>query len=312
MRDMARRALPVVAFAALAMSVSAVTGAAAQARLAPAGRTLAVQVSLEGSKLRRTTSATFRISKSLAGARVSCRLDGGTWVTCGPTKTVTHLRDGRHTLFVRATAGLAVKVASAEVDVDTLPPRRPRIGNQSGGWTNAPSVTVIATAVTDVGVAGGVTYQYRTAHWAGRRCGTYGTARAMTGRTVEVSTAGATCVEFRARDAAGNASGWSGYYVVLIDRVAPSKAVIAGADGAPHPTLTLSASATDDRSGIGWYEWFYRQNGGAWIPEPEVFQPSATFSTDGTYDVKVVAFDNAGNAGATSDVVTFTIDSTTL
>jgi hypothetical protein len=292
------------------MSVSAIAGAAAQARVAPAGRTLAVRVSLEGSKLRRTTSATFKISKSSVGARISCRLDGGTWATCGPTRTVTHLRDGRHTLFVRATAGRAVSVASAEVDVDTLPPRRPRIGNQSGGWTNAPYVTVIATAVRDAGLAGGVTYQYRTAHWAGRRCGTYGTAGAMTGRTVKVSTVGATCVEFRARDAAGNASGWSGYYVVLIDRVAPGKAVIAGADGATHPTLTLSASATDDRSGIGWYAWFYRQNGGAWIPEPEVFASSVTFSTDGTYEVKVVAYDNAGNAGVASDIGTFTIDTT--
>src|SRR4051794_9033245 len=114
----------------------------------------AVKVTLVGAKLRATTSATFRISRTPMTAKLSCRLDRGAWAPCTAVRTVSHLRNGKHTLAVRATAGRIVASASAPVWVDTQAPHAPTIGNQSGGWTNAPSRAVFATAVTDVGVAG--------------------------------------------------------------------------------------------------------------------------------------------------------------
>lgn len=287
----------------------AITGAtfgtaAAQAAPAPTA------VTLVGPALRAATSATFKISTSLPKPTLTCRLDAGAWAACGTTKTVARLTSGVHTLSVRASSGHTIQTASAQVRVDTLAPHKPGIGNQSGGWTNADFKTVIATQVTDIGLAGGVTYQYRTSGWTSGHCGIYGIAKAMTGRMVNITTVGRTCVEFRAKDAVGNVSGWSGYYVVLIDRVAPSQAVIHGAVSGWHKTLTLTASATDASSGIGYYQWYSSKDDSPFTPLTINYKPSMAFATSGTYQLKVVAVDSAGNEGVASNIVTIQIDRT--
>ncbi len=270
-----------------------------------------VTVTLSGNKVRATTSAAFKISRTPSTAKLTCRLDAGAWAPCTTTKIVTRLANGRHTLAVRATSGRTVASASAQVVVDTLAPHTPQIANQSGGWTNAAFKTVVATSVTDVGLAGGVSYEYRIAGW-NARCGLYGTAHAITGRTLNVDQIGAHCVEFRAKDAVGNLSGWSGSYVVLIDRAAPGQAVVTGADGSWHKTLTLTAAAADATSGIGHYQWYTSTNGGeTWTALPIAWgKATMTFSTTGSVLARTVAVDNAGNEGGSSSAVVINIDRT--
>ena len=270
-----------------------------------------VTVTLSGNKVRATTAAAFKISRTPSTAKLTCRLDAGAWASCTTTKIVTRLANGRHTLSVRATSGGTTATASAQVVVDTLAPHTPGIANQSGGWTNADFRPVVATSVTDVGLAGGVRYEYRTAGWNGK-CGVYSSAHAMTGRTLNVTTVGAHCFEFRARDAVGNVSGWSGYYVVLIDRVAPGPTVVTGADDNWHKTLTLTAGASDATSGIGHYQWYSSTNDGeTWTALPIAWgKATMTFSTTGSLLARAVAFDNAGNEGVSSSPAFVRIDKT--
>ncbi|MDO9454520.1 PKD domain-containing protein [Nocardioides sp.] len=53
----------------------------------------------------RSRSARFRLTGSESGSTFACRLDGGTWAACPTAATFRALRDGRHTLQVRATDG---------------------------------------------------------------------------------------------------------------------------------------------------------------------------------------------------------------
>ena len=48
------------------------------------------------------THATFQLASSEAGSSYECRLDGGTWASCGPTRVYTALADGEHTFEARA------------------------------------------------------------------------------------------------------------------------------------------------------------------------------------------------------------------
>ncbi len=188
--------------------------------------------------------------------------------------------------------------AAVSVTLDTTAPPAPSEAQTTGGsaaWTNAASVTITATA------PGGSTLEHRTSTDAGA---TWSAAAA--GASVVVSAEGETIVQFRALDAAGNASAWTpatptDATTARIDRTAPSS-----------PTGLTGGGATTTQPVIGWSavngidRYSVRRDG------VEVGTTSGTSFTDtalsagGTYVYRVLAIDSAGNVSPPSSAVSVT------
>lgn len=83
-----------------------------------------------------STSATFSFRASEAGARFSCRLDGGAYAACTSPHTSTNLGVGAHTFAVRARDGAGNVGAPASAAWSVLPPPD----------TTAPTVSIVSAA----------------------------------------------------------------------------------------------------------------------------------------------------------------------
>jgi PKD repeat protein len=211
---------------------------------------------------------------------------------------------GSHTIEYRSTdgAGNVETAKSVTVKVDgtaptttrTVDPAAPQ--GQDGWYTSAPKVT-LATA-DNAGGSGAAVREYRidNGDW--------------TAYTAPFDApAGTHTIEHRSRDAAGNAEAASSFQV-KVDAAAPTVAAAVtpgaadGKDGwfVTAPRLELSGADAAGGSGLARVE--YRLDGGDWETYGEPFELG-----DGTWEVEVRAFDNAGQASAVTSRV-FKVDAT--
>lgn len=168
----------------------------------------------------------------------------------------------------------------------------------SGGslsWSAAASVTVSASGSSDglsaftAGLSG---YQYRTSTNGGAW------SAATSGASVAVTAQGATVVQLRGVDAAGNVSNWApaspdATDTVMLDRTAPTPPVLTGVPGScvAGPVTVMATGSSDTLSGLDHYE--STLNGGGVTPGPSV-----VVSARGTATVKFRAVDALANASA--------------
>jgi hypothetical protein len=163
-------------------------------------------------------------------------------------------------LALLALAGLAVATPGVAVgdDPDVTPPLVV-VSGATGAWSNAPSVTVSATA--DDPESGVATVEYRTSTDDGSTW-----SSPAVGTSVDVTAEGTTLVQFRATDNASNVSAWTSATPgaggsVRLDRTGPTApgappdqipGVIAWLDASDGSTVTQSGGAVSgwaDRSG---------------------------------------------------------------
>jgi hypothetical protein len=168
----------------------------------------------------------------------------------------------------------------------------------SATWSTSGPRTVSVSGGSDAlsGIDG---YEYRTstdggATWTPPQAGT----------SVSVNADGETLVQFRATDAAGNASAWApaagtAAATVRIDRVAPSVSP-SGADGAwtSAASVTVTANATDAASGVATVQYRTSYNG-APFTSPTT-GASVNVTAEGETLVQFRATDAAGNVSAWS------------
>jgi hypothetical protein len=144
--------------------------------------------------------------------------------------------------------------------IDHTAPVKPTLTGGSPAWQNVASVDVAATGTTDTGGSGFDHLSYRTSTDGGTTWGPE-----TTGTHVTVSSEGATLVQFRGRDFAGNVTPWVSASV-NIDRANPTDPVVANSSTAWQSvaSINLVASSTDSPgSGIAGYQRQVSTDGGA-------------------------------------------------
>ncbi len=188
----------------------------------------------------------------------------------GSTGTVT--KNGTYSFTVNGSNGQSVSVPVTVSNIDTGAPKV-TVSKGSNEWTNK-AVSVSASASDDLsGVAG---YSFNgggyssSSSWTVDANGTY---------SVSV------------RDRAGNEASGS-VTVSNIDRTAPTVSLAKSTDDWTAEGVTLSASASDDLSGIAGYSF-----GGSEYSSTS----SWTVTSNGTYSVSVI--DKAGNEASASVTV---------
>jgi hypothetical protein len=167
------------------------------------------------------------------------------------------------------------------------------VSGATGTWTNSGTITVSATSADAVSSVAAT--DHRTSTDGGSTWST-----PVAGTSVDVTAEGVTLVQFRATDAAGNASAWSAAAAgsagsVRIDRTAPSISQ-SGADGvwSPAASRTVSASSSDGASGVAGTQHRTSDDlGSTW--GTTTAGASTTVSREGTTLVAFRATDDAGN-----------------
>lgn len=188
----------------------------------------------------------------------------------GSTGTVT--KNGTYSFTVSGSNGQSVSVPVTVSNIDTGAPKV-TVSKGSDEWTNK-AVSVSASASDDLsGVAG---YSFNG--------GGYSSSSSWT-----VDSNGTYSVSVR--DRAGNEASGS-VTVSNIDRTAPTVSLSKSTDDWTEEGVTLSASASDDLSGIAGYSF-----GGSEYSSTS----SWTVTSNGTYSVSVI--DKAGNEASASVTV---------
>ncbi len=188
----------------------------------------------------------------------------------GSTGTVT--KNGTYSFTVNGSNGQSVSVPVTVSNIDTGAPKV-TVSKGSDEWTNK-AVSVSASASDDLsGVAG---YSFNG--------GGYSSSSSWT-----VDSNGTYSVSVR--DRAGNEASGS-VTVSNIDRTAPTVSLSKSTDDWTEEGVTLSASASDDLSGIAGYSF-----GGSEYSSTS----SWTVTSNGTYSVSVI--DKAGNEASASVTV---------
>ena len=207
--------------------------------------------------------------------------------------------------------------AAGVVQIDTTVPGVPSVSasTDSWSWSNAASQTITAQSSGSGGSP--VHLEYRTTD-------TFAAVPAGSGQTgsqVTISREGITQVQFRAVDAAGNASAWTSPAIVALDRTAPPSP---GIENPPAPGTWLTTSpfinpgdavdpapAGDQSSGPGQIQHRIGVVGDSGVTWGDPVD-SGTFQLpgDGTYQVEVRLIDAAGNVGAWSDPAAYQLDTT--
>ena len=188
----------------------------------------------------------------------------------GSTGTVT--KNGTYSFTVSGSNGQSVSVPVTVSNIDTGAPKV-TVSKGSNEWTNK-GVSVSASASDDLsGVAG---YSFNG--------GGYSSSSSWT-----VDSNGTYSVSVR--DRAGNEASGS-VTVSNIDRTAPTVSLSKSTDDWTEEGVTLSASASDDLSGIAGYSF-----GGSEYSSTS----SWTVTSNGTYSVSVI--DKAGNEASASVTV---------
>ena len=137
---------------------------------------------------------------------------------------------------------------TVNVYVDKTAPTQPSISNTSGGnWTNQ-NVTVTASSSDSNSGISAYQYSYDATNWfnfANGNSDTWGSERAQT-------------VYIRAVDKVGNVSS-TNQTGIYIDKTAPTQPSISNTSGGnwTQQNVTITASSSDSRSGIGKYQYSY-------------------------------------------------------
>ena len=238
-----------------------------------------------------TSSPTIGLKKMGAIKSQVCTIDGSE-TGCGSEVNLSNLSEGAHVFkaVVKGRDGYS-STDRKEFKVDTQPPTAPTVSGSSEEWV-ADYVELRASGSTDP--SGIARYQHRISPDGGA---TFGPIKR--GASYEVWHEGETFVQFRAKDRAGRVSEWVNG-IARVDSAMPSEPVITQSNGtngcdAVFP-LTLTATATDEGSGIDRYEWTVR----VYPPSGEYYQytyvgDSLELTEPAYYVVDVQAFDNAGS-----------------
>ena len=239
----------------------------------------------------RTTSATLDLTAPEPGAALSCAVDGGDPVACGPRLALRGLDDGARTVAVVATdaAGNASDPATASWVVDTVAPSLTLTGAPSGRRRNATEALTF-TAGPDAGPP---------------TClrGTVVLSSCASGAPIAVTAGGdgPKTLTVRVADAAGNVREASASWV--LDRAAPVVAVTGGPSGATSATsAAFTLDAEDDDPSVA-----LRCAVDDGPAEPCAATRTLTGLRDGAHELTVTATDTAGNA-ATPVTRSWTVD----
>jgi hypothetical protein len=204
-----------------------------------------------------STTATFDLVSNEAGSTFECRLDGGLYASCTTPVTYGGVADGNHTFAVRATdpaGNVDTSPASSSWQIDNIAPATPSLVSPADGLvTNSlPQLRASFDDATAGGDTGTVDFQIcSSAAAAGAAC-----APVVQSATSSSLSAGATASltpaaladgthywQARARDAAGNLSGWSATRNFQLDTGVPAVPPLgAPADGAWVQTIKLEAT----------------------------------------------------------------------
>ena len=199
----------------------------------------------------------------------------------------------------------AVVSATTQAIVDTTAPSVPT--NLTAQAVSATQVNLAWTASTDnVAVTGYKVY----------RNGVFATATTVASLQDQNLTAGTSYTyTVSAVDAAGNESGQSTAAVATTptpDTTAPVVAISAPVSGdTVSGAVTVSASASDDQSGVQNVQFFLEGNLlGTDTSAPYSLSWNTSTVANGTYHLTAVAKDNAGNTSAVSGTVTVQVNNT--
>jgi GH43 family beta-xylosidase len=218
---------------------------------------------------------------------IEYRVDGGAWQ---PYTAAVGIGEGRSAVEVRATdeAGNQSSVTTLDVRRDVTAPQVSAAFDDQGGTSLGPVEVTLSGSDADGGSGlGEVAYSLDGGPWT-----TY-TA------PLPVSGAGTHTLNYRASDAAGNASGEKAATITIAapDTTAPVLTVTVspdapdGLNGWWKSVVSVSAAATDD-SGVAPRIEVSRDGGLTW----DVFAP--VMLADGSPALKVRAVDAAGNVSA--------------
>jgi Bacterial Ig-like domain len=219
----------------------------------------------------------------------------GTLAVSAPGQTLVQFRSVDAAGNVSSWMPVAPAAANT-VRIDRTAPSIPAVSGGSLSWLTLASETISGSGSVDAGGAGFGHYEYQSSLDGGAW------SAAVSGSSVIVSVEGTTIVQFRAVDAAGNASAWAPAVAgagntVKLDRTPPTLPTVSGGRSCTkRPVKVTGSGSTDGGSGINHYEYHVSTNGGVYAAP--VTGTSVTFSTTGSYVVQFRVVDNAGNTTA--------------
>ena len=251
-----------------------------------------------------TASGSTDGGSSVTGYQYQTSLNGGAFSASTSGSSVTVSAQGTTVVQFRAldAAGNTSAWVQGTVKLDRTLPTNPTVSGGSTSWSAAASRTISATNATDA-LSGLARYEYRTSTNNGT---TWGVTTA--GASAVITAEGATIVQFRSVDNAGNVSSWlpataGSSNTVKLDRTAPSLPTVSGGSlTCTSSRITIRASgSTDTMSGFSIYQYHYSTNGGAY---GSTFTGSSVqFRSRGTYVVQFRAVDGVGNTSAWNPLV---------
>ena len=289
--------------------------AAPAAAIAFTPSTTAVTLKLTGHPATYARSATAKFAWKVtgAGAKVTCRLGSAAFVKCSKSHSYAGLAAGAHSFTVKLVSGHTTRSVVYKWTVDLTAPTAPTVAGGSTTWTNQ-TVTISASGSTDTGGSGIASYQHRTSTDSG-----YSWSAPATGSSLGVATSGATWVQFRAVDRAGNVSAWAPTVpgdptsVAKVDKIAPTVPTVVSPAASTAATVTVSSNAdsTDSGgSGLGTYQNQVSTDGGAnWSQATgNSVTVNAAVGTSVTELVQFRSTDGAGNSSPWSTSMNVVLD----
>ena len=257
-----------------------------------------------------STSATFAFTDSEQDATFECSLNGAAFASCSSPKTYAGLTSGTQSFAVRAAdpAGNRSAATTHTWTVDATPPTVSLLLPAAGSATGDATTTFSGTAGTAPGDSATVTVNvYSGSTTAGTLIQTLTATRGPGGAySVEASSPladGTYTGQAHQADDAGN-TGQSSAVTFSIDTVAPETTIFTAPT---DPSSSGSASFTFDASETG-SSFACQLDGGGYsaCTSPK----SYTGLADGSHTFEVRATDTAGNTDPTSELWTWTVDST--
>ena len=225
-------------------------------------------------------------------------IDGGGWGAATSPQSYTNLSDGSHTFQVRAvdTYGNTTAAVSRTWTVDATAPPAPTIDSgPAGGSTSGKNVSfgfsdTEGTATFEVQLDGG------------------GYGSATSPKAYTNLTQGSHAFDVHASDAYGNTTS-SVSRTWTVDATAPTVSMTSPSDGQNvSGTVTLTSSAADaGGSGLATVAYEYAPTGtSSWTSTPAAWDTAA--ASDGGYDLRAIATDNAGNSTTSAIVSNVLVD----
>lgn len=294
-----KRSLRAAAFAAVGVPLATAAGLIGSA---DAAFKLQVKFATAPAAITNSKDASLRLSRNVHfGIKAQqCKLDSGAWAACGRTFDVQSLAEGVHTARVRLIMKDGRKAtASATWRVDSVAPEAPTLVGGSTAWSSAAARTVTRGAATDASPSSGIVGYERRISLDGGESWT----ASDTAGNIEVSDEGETMVQYRAVDAAGNASPWS-QAIVRLDRTAPTAPGVTGG-GAEWSNTAVdvqnNADSTDALSQVDPDGYEYQTStdeGESWSVAANDADHVVSVDNEGLTLVRFRSHDQAGNASA--------------